>query len=149
MMTGGRRVRLAGWIIGGLLVFALMQVIAWFTLRPWTEAGITIDKPTLVMVSGMGLLFWTVTLSQALESVTRVYYARSDLDLILSSPASSRKLFAVRTGSVALSTILLTGLLASPLINVLAVLDGPQWLAAYGVVIAMGALATAIAVCIT
>ena len=50
MMTGGRRVRLAGWIIGGLLVFALMQVIAWFTLRPWTELGITIDKPTLSQV---------------------------------------------------------------------------------------------------
>ena len=44
-------------------------------------------------------------LSQALESVTRAYYARSDLDLILSSPASSRRLFAVRTGAIALTTV--------------------------------------------
>jgi ABC-2 type transport system permease protein len=55
----------------------------------------------------------------------------------------------VRTASVALSTIVLTGLLASPLINMLAVLDSPHWLAAYGVVIALGALSTAIAVAIT
>ena len=34
--------------------------------------------------------------SQALESVTRAFYARSDLDLILSSPVAARKVFAVR-----------------------------------------------------
>ncbi|NGP18167.1 permease [Devosia aurantiaca] len=149
MMTGGRRVRLAGWIIGGLLVFALMQVIAWFTLRPWTELGITIDKPTLVMVSGMGLLFWTVTLSQALESVTRVYYARSDLDLILSSPASSRKLFAVRALAVCASTSALGALLISPIVITLVLQDGPQWLSAYLVLASLAALSTAIAMALT
>ena len=41
-------------------------------------------------------------LSQALESVTRAFYARSDLDLILSSPASARKIFAVRIAAIAL-----------------------------------------------
>ncbi|WP_332688297.1 permease [Devosia sp.] len=149
MMTGGRRARGIGVSIFLGVVVLLLHLMAYGLVVPWVARGIVPDKPTLVLLSGSGLLFWTVMLSQALESVTRVYYARSDLDLILSSPASSQRLFAVRTASVALSTIVLTGLLASPLINMLAILDGPHWLAAYGVVIALGALSTAIAVAIT
>jgi ABC-2 type transport system permease protein len=102
-----------------------------------------------VLITGGGLLFWSVMLSQALESVTRVYYARSDLDLILSSPASSRRLFAVRTAAVALSTVVLSCQLASPMINILIALDGPKWFAAYGTLAALGALSAAIAVGIT
>lgn len=149
MMTGGQRVRLAGWIIGGTLIYALMQIIAWFTIGPWLEAGVIIDKPTLVMVSGMGLLFWTVTLSQALESVTRVYYARSDLDLILSSPASSQRLFAVRAIAVFASTAALGALLITPIVVTLVLQDGPQWLSAYLVLGALGALSTSIAMAVT
>ncbi|KKC37351.1 permease [Devosia epidermidihirudinis] len=149
MMTGGRRTRGIGIAIFLAIVVVLLHLLAFGLILPWIQSGIAMDKSTLVMITGGGLLFWTVMLSQALESVTRVYYARSDLDLILSSPASSQRLFAVRTGSVALSTIVLTGLLASPLINVLAVFDSPKWLTAYGVLIALGALSTAIAVAIT
>ena len=149
MMTGGRRARGVGLGIFLVVVAALLHLLAYGLVAPWVAQGIVPDKPTLVLLSGSGILFWTVMLSQALESVTRVYYARSDLDLILSSPASSQRLFAVRTGAVALSTIALTGLLASPLVNMLVILDGLQWLAAYGVVLALGALSTAIAVAVT
>ncbi len=44
-------------------------------------------------------------LSQAMESVTRAFYARSDLDLILSSPVVARRVFAVRIAAMALSTV--------------------------------------------
>ncbi|HWV19396.1 MAG TPA: permease, partial [Devosia sp.] len=111
--------------------------------------GISPDKPTLAMVTGIGLLFFSVMLSQALESITRVYYARSDLDLILSSPASTRTLFAVRTGAVALSTALLSALLASPILNMLAFFAGPRWLWTYLVLPAFSALAVAIAMALT
>lgn len=149
MMTGGRRERGIGLVVFLLIVVAVLHLMAYGLVSPWVAHGIVADKATLVMLTGSGMLFWTVMLSQALESITRVYYARSDLDLILSSPASSQRLFAVRTGSVALSTMLLTGMLASPLINMLAILDSPRWLAAYGVVLALAALSTAIAVAIT
>jgi ABC-2 type transport system permease protein len=149
MMTAGRRARGIGLAIFLAIVVALLHLMAFGLVAPWVAHGIVPDKATLVLLSGSGLLFWTVMLSQALESVTRVYYARSDLDLILSSPASSQRLFAIRTGAVALSTIALTGLLVSPLVNMLAILEGPQWLAAYGVVVALGALSTAIALGLT
>ena len=149
MMTGGRRTRGIGIGIFLAIVFAVLHLIAYGFISPWVAAGIHADTGTLVMLTGCGLLFGSIMLSQALEAVTRVYYARSDLDLILSSPASSQRLFAVRTGAVALSSVFLTGLLVSPLINVLTVLDGPKWLAGYGVLAAAGAFLTAVAVAIT
>ena len=51
------------------------------------------------------LLSWSLMLSQAMESVTRAFYARADLDLILSSPAAARRLFAVRIAAMAVSTV--------------------------------------------
>ena len=149
MMTGGHHVRLIGWLMGGGLVYGLMLLIAWFSLRPLTEAGLTVDKPMLVLISGMGLLFWTVTLSQALEAVTRIYYGRSDLDLILSSPLSANLVFAVRAGAVLVSTAALGALLISPIVITLAVQDGPRWLSAFLVLLALAALSAAIAMAVT
>jgi ABC-2 type transport system permease protein len=149
MMTGGQRVRLIGWLLGGGAVYGLMLLIAWFAIRPWVATGIVLDKQTLVLVSGTGLLFWTVTLSQALEAVTRVYYGRSDLDLILSSPTSSNRLFAVRAGAVFVSTAALGTLLISPLVLALVLQDGPRWLSAFLVLAALAALSVAIAMAVT
>ena len=81
--------------------------------------------------------------------VTRAFYARADLDLVLSSPASSRKVFAVRIMAIALSTTALAVPLAAPFVNVLAWSGGPRWLGAYGVVIAMGLAASALAMALT
>jgi ABC-2 type transport system permease protein len=149
MMTAGKKVR-------GIVLFTVLALfylglhfLANALVAPWAAAGIGPDKPTLVMVTGTGLLFWTVMLSQALESVTRAYYTRSDLDLLLSSPASSASVFAVRTSATAFGTVLLACLLASPIINVLVIHDGPRWLAAYAVLAGLGALGTAISVMVT
>ncbi len=149
MMTGGKRVRLIGWLVGGLSIAAVITLIAWFAIRPWVQTGAIVDKQTLLVVSGMGLLFWAVTLSQALEAVTRVYYSRSDLDLILSSPTPSNGVFAVRAAAVFATTFGLGALLISPLIVSLALQSGPHWLSAYLVLAAMAALSVAIAMAIT
>jgi ABC-2 type transport system permease protein len=103
------------------------------------------DKTTLVVVTGSVMLTFALLLSQAMESVTRVFYARSDLDLLLSSPAAAERIFAVRVGTIAVSLMAMAALLAAPFINVLVVLGGVRWLAAYGAVIAVGAAAAAIA----
>lgn len=149
MMTAGKKVRgIILFVVLGLFYLGL-HALAGALVAPWAAARINPDKSTLVVVTGMGLLFWTVMLSQALESVTRAYYTRSDLDLILSSPASSARVFAVRTGATAFGTVLLACLLASPIVNVLTMHDGPRWLSAYAVLMGLGALATAIAVAVT
>ena len=87
--------------------------------------------------------------SQAMESMTRAFYARSDLDLILASPVAAHKVFAVRIATVALSVAMMALPLAAPFIDMLVVRGGWRWLGAYGVVVAMGAAATALAVALT
>ena len=149
MMTAGRRRRVRTVAIA-LTVFAVfMHVVAYSMVGRFAAVGLNADKATLVMITGSLLLAWSLMLSQAMESVTRAFYARSDLDLILSSPAAARKVFAVRIATMALSIVLMGVLLAAPFINVLAASGEFRWLAAYGVVAALGLAAGAFAVALT
>jgi ABC-2 type transport system permease protein len=149
MMTGGRRSR-ARIVAAALLLFAaFMHLLAFILAGPFAHVGSDPGTPTLVLVTGTALLSWTLMLSQAMEMVTRAFYARADLDLILASPVSARKVFAIRIAAIAASTSLMAVPMAGAFINVLAWLGGPHWLAAYGVILAMGAAATAVAVALT
>ena len=88
-------------------------------------------------------------LSQAIESVTRVFYARADLDLIMSSPVRLANVFSVRIAAIALSVTGMALLLSTPFVDVLVIGGGARWLAAFGVVIAIGLSAAAVAIAIT
>ena len=88
-------------------------------------------------------------LSQAIESVTRVFYARADLDLIMSSPVKLANVFSVRIAAIALTVIAMALLLSTPFVDVLVIGGGFRWFAAYGVVIAIGLSAAAIAIAVT
>jgi ABC-2 type transport system permease protein len=149
MMTAGKRGREPILAAVAVVFAVLIHMLAYFLVVPYARAGIVPNPATLVVLTGGGLLACSLMLSQAMETVTRAFYARSDLDLILSSPASARRVFAVRMIAIALATTLLTTVLAGPFINVLAFYDGPRWLAAYGVLLAMGALSTAFAIVAT
>ena len=147
LMTAGRRHRGRTVTIALIVFAAFMHLLAWSMVGPYAAA--VPDKATLVAVSGCIVLSWSLLLSQAMESVTRAFYTRSDLDLILASPISPRKVFSVRIARIGGSVALIAMLLASPFINVLAFIGGARWLAAYGVVAAMGAVAAAFAVALT
>ncbi|EFL90720.1 hypothetical protein [Ahrensia sp. R2A130] len=149
LMTGGKpqRTALVFAIIGGFAI-AIHAYAAWL-LGPAVEAGIGPTPQTLMIVGGSLVMFVSLMISQAIESVTRAYYARDDLDLILTSPASAERLFHVRTSILAVQTVALSVFIASPAINVLAWLDGPKWLSAYGVLISLGLMSTAFSVALT
>ncbi|MCW1841194.1 permease [Prosthecomicrobium hirschii] len=149
MMTAGRptRRRLVYAALAGFAAF--LHLIAYAILVAGGRLPLILDRTTLVVATGLGAAAFALMLSQALESVTRAFYARGDLDLILSSPAAAGRLFAVRIGSVALATGAMTALLAGPFVNILAVFDRPGWLAAYPVMAAGGAVATGLAVTVT
>ncbi len=88
-------------------------------------------------------------LSQAMESVTRAFYARGDLDLILTSPATASRLFAVRIVAMAVTILCMALVLAAPFINVLVWRGGAHWLGAYAVAVALAMDAVAVAVVLT
>jgi len=147
MMTAGkaalrRRVAL------GILAFVIgMHAVAYFVVGGFAAAAP--DKPVFIAITATVLLSWLLMVSQATESITRAFYARADLDLILASPVAAPELFAVRIATVALAIAAMALPLAGPFIDMLAFLGGWHWLGAYGVILAMGAAATAAAVALT
>jgi ABC-2 type transport system permease protein len=149
LMTAGGRTRARTAFVALVCIAVFMHVFAYWTVATYADASLASDTAALVGITGTLVLSWSLLLSQAMESVTRAFYSRSDLDLILTSPASARKVFAVRMGRIATAAVAIAVLLAAPFINVLTALGGGRWLAAYGVVVAMGAVATAAALALT
>lgn len=149
MMTAGRQDRERKLLVGVLFFALILHVVAYTVLHYAVHGVPRPDLPTLINVTSGIFLAGSAMLSQAMETVTRSFYARSDLELIMTSPAPVAKLFAVRIGAVALSGALMSMLLMGPFINMLIILGGPQWLGAYGVLMAVSLAATALAVALT
>ncbi len=147
LMTAGRRRRLRTVVIVLTLFGVFMHLVAYGMVARY--AGARPDLATLVTLSGTLLLSFSLLLSQAMESVTRAFYTRSDLELILTAPVSPRKVFAVRIARIAVAIAAMAMLIALPFIDVLVVIGGLRWLAGYGVVAAMGAVAASLGVAIT
>jgi ABC-2 type transport system permease protein len=147
MMTAGRRERRRRLAIGIAIFVIVMHAVAYSVVGSFAAAPL--DKQMLVGITVTLLLSWLLMVSQAMESMTRAFYARSDLDLILASPVKSHKVFAVRIATVALSVAMMALPLAAPFIDMLVVRGGARWLGAYCVIAAMGAAATALAVALT
>jgi len=137
--TPGREKTIVTFLVLAVLTIHLIALVV---LKPLVEMGFTDQKTLLSAITGMIILPLSLMVSQGMELVTRVFYSRSDLDLILSSPVPARKLFTIRIGSIAFATSVLSLLLFGSAINVLAFLDSVWWLAAYPVIFACAALAT-------
>lgn len=146
MMAGGRttRERLVTVIAAGFVIG--LHALAYVIVGPLLAKGAVADKETLVMLTATLLLTFSMMMSQAIEQVTRAFYARADLDLILSSPAPAKHLFAVRIAAIALTGALMSSLLIAPFINAAAAVDGVRWLGAYVLIFAMSAVATGLSV---
>ena len=149
MLTAGRRRRTRTAIIGLIIFGAIMHLPAWAVIGRYADLQVPLDKSSLIVITSTILLAWALMLSQAIESVTRVFYARADLDLIMSSPTRLTNIFSVRIASIALSVTVMALLLSAPFIDVLVLGGGVRWLAAFGVVIAVGLSAAAIAIAVT
>jgi ABC-2 type transport system permease protein len=148
MMTGGRRKRTRA-VIGLVIFAAIMHVPAYAVIGRFAELRAPLDKSSLIVMTATIFLAWALMLSQAIESVTRVFYARADLDLIMSSPVRLENVFSIRIAAIALSVIAMALLFSTPFVDVLMIGGGVRWLSAYGVVVAIGLSAAAMAIAVT
>jgi ABC-2 type transport system permease protein len=148
MMTGGRRKRKRA-VIGLIAFAAIMHLPAYAVIGRFARLQAPLDKSSLIVITSTIFLAWALMLSQAIESVTRVFYARADLDLIMSSPVSLTNVFSVRIAAIALSVTAMALVLSTPFVDVLVIGGGARWFAAYGVVTAIGLSAAAVAIAIT
>lgn len=148
MMTAGRRLRAMRFAFGFVLFLVFLHWLSYAVLQH-RVVPLGRDAQSLLSITISLLLAWTLMLSQAMETITRGFYTRGDLDLILSSPVSSSRVFALRVAVNAVTVSFMSTLLVGPVVNVLAVTDSPRWLAGYAVALAMGFSATALAVVAT
>src|SRR5205814_6912937 len=148
MMTGARKSRTRA-VIGLLALAAILHLPAYAVIGRFADLRAPLDKPTLIVITATIFLAWALMLSQAIESVTRVFYARADLDLIMSSPVKLTNIFSVRIAAIALSVTGMALLFSSPFVDVLIIGGGIRWFSAFGVVIAIGLSAAAVAIAIT
>ena len=149
MMTGGRRKRTRVAIIGLIVFAAIMHLPAWAVIGRYADVQAPLDKTSAIVLTSTIFLAFALMLSQAIESVTRVFYARADLDLIMSSPAKLANVFSIRIASIALTVSGMALVLSAPFVDVLVFEGGAHWFAAFGVVIAVGITAAALAIAIT
>jgi ABC-2 type transport system permease protein len=149
LLSGGRRRRLYAVALGTAAFVAFLHLLAYATLPHVVTLEGAPDKRTLAAVGGALLLYGSLMLSQAMEAVTRAFYARGDLDLVLSSPAVSERLFGVRIAALTAGTTAMALMLAGPAIDVLAWLGGWRWLAGYGVMLALAMAAVAVSTLVT
>jgi ABC-2 type transport system permease protein len=149
MMTAGRRDRERKAAIGALIFVLFMHFVAYVVLGRYARSGVAINLPTLIGITSSILLAGSAMLSQAMESVTRSFYTRSDLEFILSAPVKAGSVFVVRIGAVALSAIVMSAFLMGPFIDILAWQGGMRWLSSYGVLVAVSLVTTSLAVVLT
>ena len=145
LFAGGRRLRNISIVLVVVVLTIGLHALAYHVLHSQLSDGFVLSKSTLLVLGGGLVLAFTMMLSQALEMVTRAFYSRDDLDLILSSPTPAGDLFAVRLMMLAVSNTLMSGLFVAPFINIAVALNGWPWLAGYVVILALGMLSTAVA----
>ncbi|MEZ5825385.1 MAG: hypothetical protein R3C97_11810 [Geminicoccaceae bacterium] len=149
MMTARRRWKTRTVVMWGLFAIGFLHLVAYGMIKPLSDGGFVLDRDMLVPLAGSLALTFAVMLSQAIEQVTRVFYARGDLDLLLSSPVDAGAVSAVRIGAIAVTSGAMTTLAAAPFIHVMALLNGVSWLCAYLVLPSLAMSATALAVLVT
>src|ERR1700690_4266939 len=149
VITAGRRLRKHRAILGLIAFAAIMHLPAYAVVGRFADLQAPLDKSSLIVITATIFLAWALMLSQAIESVTRVFYARADLDLIMSSPVRLTNIFSVRIAAIALSVTAMALLLSTPFVDVLVIGGGIRWFSAYGVVVAIGLSAAAVAIAVT
>lgn len=149
MLTAGRPRRARGAIVGLVALALFLHLPAYAIVGHFADIADRPDKASLIVIAASLALAWALILSQAMESVTRMFYARADLDLIMSSPVTLSRLFSVRMAAIALAVTVMALLLSVPFVDVLVIGGGVRWLASFGVIVALGVSAAAVAIALT
>lgn len=130
---------------------AFVSISFWFGFAPLRQAtdGAALPVEALWVAVVLWLLGSLFAFNQAISEGVVVLFERGDLDLLLSSPVSSRAVFTVRLLSVAVSTFFSFCLLVVP-ISLFAVLVGfPQLLGVYPALASICLTAASLAMLVT
>ena len=135
------------------LLLAVMHAAVWGLadeVGALADAPVTRGEAEALVLPAAGFVL-LLMLAGTLNGATKLLYARGDLDLLLSSPASARRVLGARALAVALGALASAAVFVLPVADDAALLGHPRLLALYpalagGALLAAGAgLATTLA----
>ena len=133
-----------------IAVFATIHVLAFALLSKIGGAGAAQPPHTLVMgLSGLSAAAFSLMMSSGLRASVDVLFERGDLDLLLSSPLSSRGIFSVRLAGIVVGIAGIYLFFLAPFANAGLVLGQYRFLGIYPVVIGAAAIAAALSMLLT
>lgn len=137
-------------IILGLL-FAALFVWLWLVLDDFRESVLFSTTPdsAIWLAVSVWLVGFFYAFIQAMEYSLIALFERGDLDLLVSSPISSKVVFASRLLAVAVEVFLSFSLLVVPASLIAVVLGIPQLLGLYPALIGLSLVATSLAMLLT
>lgn len=130
-------------------VALLMHVLAFVVVRKLAASGAPPSHAIVIAATATVGAAFTMMLSSGLRSCVEALFERGDLDLLLSSPLSSRSIFTVRLAAIVAGVASLYLLLLAPFAHAGLMLGQFRLLGIYPVVIGVAALASAAAMLLT
>jgi ABC-2 type transport system permease protein len=134
---------LALWIT----IFALIHAFAFVTLGK--PGGLKSPQLLVAGLTGMYAVVASLMLSSGLKSSVEVLFTRGDLDLLLSSPLSSRGIFTVRLAGIVVGVASVFLFFLTPFANAGLVLGQYRWLGIYPLILGTATLAASLAMLFT
>lgn len=135
------------WLISLMYIFAHVGV--WLLMRKMPSLQEAVPAPLLMGAGIAMLVVFSFMLSLGLTRSVRALFERGDLDLLLSSPLSSKTIFVVRLTGIIFSVGIWFFALLTPVANIGLILGQWRWLGIYPALLAMTVLAAALAMLLT
>jgi ABC-2 type transport system permease protein len=130
---GMRKSSMAIWIALALILHGA----AFLIVKSVSGRAAGLPPQTGMIVTGFLAALSTLMLSTGLRTSVEALFERADLDLLLSSPLSSRSIFTVRLAAVVLWVASTYLLLLAPLAHMGLVLGQFRWLAVYPAIVSI------------
>lgn len=142
-----------GMSVFGICLIAFLAVMAhvgvWFLMRKIPPLGKDIPPVILIATGLLMMVIFSMMLSMGLTRSVRALFERGDLDLLLSSPLSSRTIFSVRLAGVTFGVVVWFLVLLAPVANIGAVTGQWAWLGIYPGIVGMAMIAASLSMLLT
>jgi ABC-2 type transport system permease protein len=147
--SGKRRGISRGSMVWWITLTLLLHAGAGFVMHSMPPVVGAAPVKLAMLLAGILALVFTLMLSMGLKTSVEALFERGDLDLLLSSPLSSRSIFTVRLTTVVLGVAGTFLFFLAPFAHAGLVLGQPRWLTIYPVFVSMALVAASVSMLLT
>jgi ABC-2 type transport system permease protein len=130
-------------------IFAVIHVLAFLLLSKIGGADLKAPQALVMGLTGLFATAFSLMMSSGLRASVQVLFERGDLDLLLSSPLSSRGIFSVRLAGIVVGVASTYLFFLAPFANAGLVLGQYRFLGIYPVVIGSAVIAASLSMLFT